>query len=506
VSPRKPQGRLPWGVSIHPAAEPAVAFLASAVFFLIAAAATPVRHHLLLILLLGGVYLYVVLLVSARRGPLYGVPLAIAGGLAFDSFFIPPTRQFGDHDWQNELVVVIYVAIGTLIGALAARSQRRAEASEEARGRLAQEQAALRRVATLVAREADPSEVFAKVAEEVALLLGVGSVFMHRYEPDGGDTVVGSWGELDDALPVGTRLTPPPDSITAVVRRTGRPARNDDFGNTTGPLAAYAGLRSVRSAVGSPIIVDGELWGSMVSDSLNPEPIPADAESRIAEFTELVATSISNIQARAELAASRARIVAATDDERRRVVRDLHDGAQQRLVHTVFTLKQARTALQKDDAAAAPLLAEALDHAESAMDELRELAHGILPSVLSWGGLRSGVEALASRTPLPVEMAVSKDRYPAAVEATAYFVVAEALTNVVKHAQAEHATVAVGVEDGALRVEVADDGTGTADPHGHGLLGLADRLASLEGELQVVSAPGHGTKVIATLPLGETGA
>jgi signal transduction histidine kinase len=489
---------------MDPAAEPVVAFLASIAFFLIADAATPVRDHLLLILLLGGVYFCVVLVVAARLGPLYGVPLGISGGLAFDSFFIPPTRQFGPHDWQNWLVMVIYIAVGVMIGALAARAQRRAEASEEARGLLAQEQAALRRVATLVAREADPSEVFAKVAEEMALLLGVGSVFMHRFEPNGGDTVVGSWGELHDALPIGTRLNPPPESITAVVRRTGRPARNDDFGNTAGPLAAYAGLRSVRSAVGSPIIVDGELWGSMACDTLNPEPIPAGAESRIAEFTELVATSISNIQARADLAASRARIVAATDEERRRVVRDLHDGAQQRLIHTVITLKRARTALQNDDGdAAAAHVAEALGHAESTMAELRELAHGILPSVLSWGGLRAGVEALASRMPVPVEIGVSKDRYPAAVEATAYFVVAEALTNVVKHAQAEHATVAIDVEDGELLVEVADDGTGAADPTGHGLLGLADRLASLEGVLEVVSAPGHGTTVIAKVPLGD---
>ena len=488
---------------MHPAAEPVVAFLASIAFFLLADVATPVRDHLLLIVLLGGVYFAIVLVVAARLGPLYGVPLGISGALAFDSFFIPPTRPFGPNDWQNWLVMVIYIAVGVMIGALAARAQRRAEASEEARGVLAQEQAALRRVATLVAREADPSEVFAQVAEEVALLLGVGSVFMHRFEPNGGDTVVGSWGELDDALPLGTRLNPPPESITAVVRRTGRPARNDDFGNTAGPLEAYAGLRSVRSAVGSPIVVDGELWGSMAADTLSAEPIPADAESRIAEFTELVATSISNVQARAELAASRARIVAAADKERRRVVRDLHDGAQQRLVHTVFTLKQARTALQNNDAAGAALVAEALDHAESAMTELRELSHGILPSALSWGGLRSGVESLASRMPVPVEIGVPKERYPAAVEATAYFVVAEALTNVVKHAQAEHVAVGIDVEDGTLRVQVADDGSGMADANGHGLLGLADRLASLEGVLEVVSTPGHGTTVIAKVPLGD---
>jgi signal transduction histidine kinase len=229
--------------------------------------------------------------------------------------------------------------------------------------------------------------------------------------------------------------------------------------------------------------------------------MPADAESRIAEFTELVATSISNIQARSELAASRARIVAATDEERRRVVRDLHDGAQQRLVHTVITLKLAGQALETDAPHAPALVAEALDEAEQAMAELRELAHGILPSALTTGGLRAGVEALASRVPVPVEVAVPPDRFPAEVEATVYFVVAEALTNVVKHSHAGRAKVVAGIENGTLRVEIADDGTGNADPSGHGLLALADRVASRDGVLEVVAEPGEGTSVRASVPL-----
>jgi signal transduction histidine kinase len=184
------------------------------------------------------------------------------------------------------------------------------------------------------------------------------------------------------------------------------------------------------------------------------------------------------------------------------VVRDLHDGAQQRLVHTVVTLKLALRARGGKDDTGPELVSEALGHAEAAMVELRELAHGILPSVLNRGGLRAGVEALASRMPVPVEIGVGQDRFPTAVEATAYFVVAEALTNVAKHAHAGHAAVTTDVDDGTLRIEIADDGTGTADPYGHGLLGLADRLASREGALQVLSAPGNGTRVIATVPLG----
>jgi signal transduction histidine kinase len=204
----------------------------------------------------------------------------------------------------------------------------------------------------------------------------------------------------------------------------------------------------------------------------------------------------------AVLAASRARIVAASDEERRRLVRDLHDGAQQRLVQTTITLKLAHRALQnEEDEDLAALLSDALDHAEQATDELRELAHGILPAVLTHGGLRAGVDALASRMPVPVENDVSVGRFPAAVEASAYFVVAETLTNVAKHARARRATVAARVEDGTLRVQVRDDGVGGARPEGSGLLGLADRVAVLGGQLRVESPSDGGTLVAADFPL-----
>jgi len=228
-------------------------------------------------------------------------------------------------------------------------------------------------------------------------------------------------------------------------------------------------------------------------------------ERRLADFTELVATAISNLQARAELAASRARIAAAADDERRRVVRDLHDGAQQRLVHTVITLKLAQQALAKGAENGSLLLQEAIGHAEGAMAEVRELAHGILPSVLTHDGLRAGFDALGSRTPVPVEIDVSVDRLPAPVEATAYFVVAEALTNVAKHSSAGHAEVVAHVEDGILRIEVRDDGVGGASPDGTGLVGLADRLAVLDGRLEVDSPPGGGTRLAVAIPLPRSG-
>jgi signal transduction histidine kinase len=183
------------------------------------------------------------------------------------------------------------------------------------------------------------------------------------------------------------------------------------------------------------------------------------------------------------------------------VVRDLHDGAQQRLVHTIVTLKLACQALRPDDAPASGLVGEALEQAERATAELRELAHGLLPSILTKGGLRAAVDALASRTPVPVKNGVSVGRLPAAVEATAYFVVCEALTNVAKHARAEHAEVTARIEHDRLTVQVRDDGLGGARPEGSGLLGLADRLAALDGLLRVETPPGGGTLITAAIPL-----
>jgi signal transduction histidine kinase len=277
----------------------------------------------------------------------------------------------------------------------------------------------------------------------------------------------------------------------------------DSFADAHGPIARDAQGLGIRSSVGCPIVVEGRLWGVIAASSKSATPFAADTESQIAEFTELVATAIANAEAKTEVAASRARIVAATDAERRRVVRDLHDGAQQRLVHTVITLKLAHRALQNAENALPALLTDALDHAQRATDELRELAHGILPEVLTRGGLRASVDALASRMPVPVENAVSVGRLPVAVEATAYFIVAEALTNVAKHARAGRAEVMARIEDGTLAVHVRDDGVGGARPDGSGLLGLADRLAALDGNLTVYSPADSGTLVVAAIPLPD---
>jgi signal transduction histidine kinase len=381
---------------------------------------------------------------------------------------------------------------------LVATAMSNAQARSEVQ-RLADEQAALRRVATLVARESSPDEVFSAVAEELGRVLLVEGTRVIRYEDDGTARLLASWGERD--LPVGTRITLHDDNVGSLVRRTGRPARVDDDSWASGSVAALVRELGFRSVVGAPILIEGRVWGAMVALSRQAEPLPPGTESRIAEFTELIATAISNVEARSDLAASRARLVAAADEERRRVVRDLHDGAQQRLVHTIVTLKLAQRALQSHDEPGSKLVAEALEHAERTNVELRELAHGILPAVLTRGGLRAGAEALALRMPVPVEVAVSVDRLPPAVEATAYFVVAEALTNIAKHARATRGTVRAHVEDGTLQIRVRDDGVGGARSDGSGLLGLADRLAALDGHLRIETVAGGGTLVAADIPL-----
>jgi GAF domain-containing protein len=378
--------------------------------------------------------------------------------------------------------------------------------------RLGEEQAALRRVATLVAQGVPPDELFAAVAEEVGNVLPVQGARIGRYEPDGTVTFLATTVEPGAAAAAAARamlgeknLALGGKNLATVVFETGRPACLD-FDDASGPVAA--GIRGIGggSAVGSPIVVDGRLWGVATAGSTLERPLPPDAEARLTDFTELLATAIANAESRADLAASRARIVAAADETRRRIERDLHDGAQQRLVHTVIVQQLALRALENGDENLGDLMAEALRHAEQANAELSELAHGVLPSVLTREGLPAALNALVSRVSLPVRVDVSVKRLPARIETTAYFVVSEALTNVVKHARASGATVTASVERGQLRVEIRDDGNGGAHGGGSsGLRGLDDRVSALGGRLVVESAAAQGTVVRAFLPVPDRG-
>lgn len=447
---------------------------------------------------LTSLYLFAILPVAILSGPWVAGFVAVASYLTFEFFFVLPLYSFAiaRRDTAAALVISLVAAYG--VSEIARRVVAHAGEARRRAQELADQRAALQRVATTVAREYPSGEVFAAVAEEVGLLLGVEAAAINRYEPDGDAILVGGWGSVSE---VGSRLKLDGDSVTALVYRTQRPARIEDYENATGSVAARARELGMRCAVASPIIVNGRLWGAIAAAVSRPAPLPADAEARIIEFTELVATAISNVQARSDLAASRARIVATADEERRRVVRDLHDGAQQRLIHTIVTLKLARSALQRGHQDASALVDEALQHAQSATEELRELAHGILPSILAHGGLRAGVRALASRMAIPVETDISVDHLPGAVEATAYFTVAEALTNVAKHSRADRARVRAALEDHMLRVEVRDNGVGGAQAHGTGLIGLNDRLAALDGDLRVESPAGGGTVITASIPI-----
>jgi signal transduction histidine kinase len=366
---------------------------------------------------------------------------------------------------------------------------------------LAKEQAALRRVATLVARGAPPEELFAAVTLEVERLFVAEVTSLARYDPDGAFTVVGSSARL---WPAGSRWPLGGKNVITLVSETARPARFENYAEATGGHVDRARTIGLRSSVAAPIIVEAALWGAIVVATTQAGPLPADTEARLSSFTELVAMAIANTQARTELAASRARIVTAADETRRQIQRDLHDGAQQRLVHTVIVLKLAARALNSGDADATDLVAEAQSHAEEANSELRELAHGILPAALTRHGLRGGLQALTSRIPLPVTVRISVDHLPASVEAAGYFIVCEALTNVLKHAHADRATVTIQANDGLLQVEIRDDGIGGADPErGSGLIGLTDRVAALAGTLQLTSPTGSGTTLVVHLPIEE---
>jgi signal transduction histidine kinase/limonene-1,2-epoxide hydrolase len=377
--------------------------------------------------------------------------------------------------------------------------------------RLAEEQTALRRVATLVAQGVPPEEVFAAVAEEVVKVLPVQGARIGRYEADTTVTYVATTAEPGAAGPAAARLMRAGqnlalggNNLATLVFETGRPARLDNFDDISGPIGTAARGIGTGSAVGAPIVVEGRLWGVASAGWTLEQPLPPDTGARLTDFTELVATAIANAENRAGLAASRARIVAAADESSRRIQRDLHDGAQQRLVHTVVVQQLALRAFENGDANVGELMLEALQNAQQANLELRELAQGVLPSLLTREGLHAAVDALVSRISLPVSVDMSVGRLPTGIEATAYFVVSEALTNVVKHARASAATVGAWLDGGQLRVEIGDDGIGGAHAgDSTGLRGLDDRVSALDGRLVVESVSGQGTVVRALLPIPD---
>jgi signal transduction histidine kinase len=377
-----------------------------------------------------------------------------------------------------------------------------ANAESHARlSRLADEQAALRRVATLVARGTRPEEVFAAVTNEVGRLLSVDMANMCRYESDGTLTFVASAGER---FPVGSRWPlRGHKNLATLVLETGRSARIDDYAETTGPLAHDIREQGIRAAVGTPIIVEGRLWGVMAAASSQEPPLPTDTEERLASFTELVATAIANAESRAALTASRARIVAAADEARRRIERNLHDGTQQQLVSLMLELNAVQATESADVGELRERLARTARGLAVVLEELQEISRGIHPAILSKGGLERALTTLARRSPVPVELDVRAERrLPEKVEVAAYYVVAEALTNAAKHARASKVHVELEAHDAIMRLAIRDDGIGGADSgKGSGLVGLSDRIEALSGRLLIESPADGGTLVAAAIPL-----
>ncbi len=369
-------------------------------------------------------------------------------------------------------------------------------------GRLAQEQRALRRVATLVASEATPERVFMAVSEETARVLEVNASAVFRYEGDDTATVV---GRLDSdgvgVFGVGDRILADDNTAIGRARDSGLPARIQDYFQIDTDVARVMRDAGYRSTVAAPIFVSGVPWGAIAIAARSL--LPADSEARLMGFCELASLAVASAQAREDLQSSRTRLVMTGDEQRRKLERNLHDGAQQRLVSLALTLRLARSKLETDPASLGSILAGAATELDLALEELRELARGLHPAALTEQGLTPAVRALGERLAVEVEVDRLDERLPDYLEATAYYICSEALTNVAKHADATLARISFHREPGVLRFEITDDGRGGADGHGSGILGLRDRAESAGGTLFVISPPGKGTVVTATLPIDD---
>jgi signal transduction histidine kinase len=436
----------------------------------------------------GTVYLLGVIVIAAS----WGVGLAIMTGLVGGSVYRKMhLNAYGGWLPANPVDLVLH----------AAEARRAADQVSE----LAQRQAALRRVATLVAQGVSPSAVFTAVADEVANALRVENCVLVRYVGNDSCELVAAHDEASlEKIPVGGRFSLGGDNVAAMVLRRGTTARIDSHEHAAGPIAAAVRDVGIRSAVGAPIDVDGRLWGAAIIASSEPEPHDPHTEARLADFAELVATAIANAQARDELMASRARIVAAGDEARRRIERDLHDGAQQRLVTLTMHVRSLEADLPADSDVKQQI-AELAEELAAASEELRQFSHGIHPAVLSNAGLRPALRSLCRRAAMPVELSLDVERrLPASVEVAAYYVVAEALTNAAKHACASLVTVTVEADDVHVRLSVVDNGVGGANTRGSGLLGLKDRVEALGGRMDVISRDGEGTTLMAEIPRAAT--
>jgi signal transduction histidine kinase len=462
----------------------------------------------------GVLFLVGVLVVSAGWGFRLAVATTLASAAVYVQFHMDTGTGFLPTHPQDALAILIFLPVALLANLLAGQARlraaeaeqrrREAEASRAKASALADQQAALRRVATMVARGVDPAQVYPAAVAELSHGLGIDNVALIRYES--GEALILLAGRDDDGptkMAIGERIPLDGDNVAALILETGEPARMDTYDGATGATADRVRRLGLRSAVGAPIIVDGATWGALVIGSSQDEPLPPETEDRICDFADLVATAISNAETRAELTASRARIVAASDQTRRRFERDLHDGAQQRIVSLGLQLRAAEAAVPEDHHELREQLSNVVDGLVGVSTELQEISRGMHPAILSKGGLGPAIKTLARRSAVPVELDLNVDRrLSESVEVAAYYVVAEALTNAAKHAQASVVTVSAAANDNELHLRIGDDGVGgAAAGGGSGLIGLKDRVEALSGRLGIISPAGSGTTLTVVIPL-----
>jgi signal transduction histidine kinase len=463
----------------------------------------------------GVLYLIGVLIIATGWGGGLAVATAVASAFAYDCLRSWPDVHGALTKIEDWVVIVVFVVVGVVAHILARVARTRAADAEERRqeaevsrdelSALAEQQAALRRVATLVARGAPASQIFPAVAHELARSLGVANASLWRYEPDGTATLVAARDDPAQTgqMPVGSRWSLEGENVVAMVADSGQPARMDSHDTAAGAAAALIRRLGLRSGAGAPIIVEGRLWGVAVVGSGPTKPLPPHTEQRVAEFTDLVATAIANAEAHAALTASRARIVTAADDARRRLERDLHDGAQQRLVSLALRLRSIEAEVPSELGSLKHQISDSVAGLTAASADLQELARGIHPAILSKGGLGPAVKVLARRCAIPVTVHLDlQGRIPESAEVAAYYVVAEALTNATRHAQASGMDIHVSLNGSELVLSIRDDGVGGADSSsGSGLIGLMDRVEALGGQMQIVSPPGGGTALHVAIPI-----
>jgi signal transduction histidine kinase len=420
----------------------------------------------------GVVYLLGALVVAIGWGTGLAAVTSLVSALAYGYFRDWPNDSFDPTDLRNWVVLGVFLVVTLMANTLAGVVRARAAEADLT----AERQAALRRVATTVAQGLPPGDVFSTVTTELANALRADRAALFRYEPDGTAVLVAVHDESGvQPMSVGEHFRIEGDNVAARVLREGRIA---------------------------PIVVDGQEWGVAVVSSCHAQPFPPDTEARLTDFAKLVAMAVANAQAQSDLTASRARVVTAADDARRRLERDLHDGAQQRLVSLALKARTTELSLPAGQDAIKTLLAEVVQGLGDVSEELRAISRGIHPAILSKGGLGPALRSLACRSVVPVELDVDvPGRLPDRVEVAAYYVVAEALTNTARHAHAAEVRVSVKASDGHLDLMVSDDGAGGADlANGSGLIGLVDRVAAVGGHLRVSSPVGVGTSLAATIP------